>query len=710
MLFLLFIFWVRPTWADSSFFSLAQRTSHPHCWVKYPTSSHRSNQSYACISRSDWILWLNHPAPPHPLLWAQPTSSWKSFSPLILHPEQAAQKKIVTQQKLILSEPLSNPSPSRSSLESAHRFSLPQQIKFWIIHHIEHIREKGSQVLQPYDRLGILRSLIFHEGIHQEPLPMFRRLGFVHLVTTTGIHLYAFRNTLSRILIFLCHLFGIEVRKGLWIRRILSFTCCTFLWLLNGARLGMLRPWSIILLGDFASYLGLKWKRGVPLLLILLLEGVVQSVRFSLDGTPFSQGALFYGLAVGGGLAFVRAYSHSHLGLALGSWVLLALWEAWEEHLISFATPLLSLITLPFICGLIYPSVLILLTLQGLKLDTLAQFGFKIIDSILHQGLDLLTQLSLLPGNLWVTSHRALVFGVLFSSVLMIFLIPQNTLKKRIKLRVSALILLVALRFTNLNLRPHGGENPLPSNEATRILQLDVGQGDAALIFSPQKVGLIDGGSRNALKDLDWLRLLASQQIAKLNWVAVSHLDEDHVGGIYRLARLVPIQCIATPHAPLSSQKENQFQAHLKGLELFYFGEGCIPFPTQVASSKKIKPNSHMGVLFVPLVGGGSFLSTGDLNSEDEPPLGHWAANLSSERSGPKILKVSHHGSKTATSSEFLQLYTPSEAWISVGHRNRYHHPHPSILQRLSDLKIKIRRTDQEGPLSYPPPRKDSRY
>ena len=62
-----------------------------------------------------------------------------------------------------------------------------------------------------------------------------------------------------------------------------------------------------------------------------------------------------------------------------------------------------------------------------------------------------------------------------------------------------------------------------------------------------------------------------------------------------------------------------------------------------------------------------------------------------------EYLKVGHHGSKYATSPEFLELIKPKFAVISVGAKNRYGHPSSETLNRLEQVKAGIERTDLQG-------------
>jgi competence protein ComEC len=86
-------------------------------------------------------------------------------------------------------------------------------------------------------------------------------------------------------------------------------------------------------------------------------------------------------------------------------------------------------------------------------------------------------------------------------------------------------------------------------------------------------------------------------------------------------------------------------------------------------------------------------LFTGDLGPAGEIAIGEMGASLRST-----VLKVSHHGSRTSTSADFLDLVHSSVAVISVGNDNRFGHPAPDVLDRLAGQAIL--RTDESGDIT----------
>jgi competence protein ComEC len=98
---------------------------------------------------------------------------------------------------------------------------------------------------------------------------------------------------------------------------------------------------------------------------------------------------------------------------------------------------------------------------------------------------------------------------------------------------------------------------------------------------------------------------------------------------------------------------------------------------------------------------GVSFLFTGDAPEEVETKLleykGMGMLPSSVQLNSTEILKVSHHGSISASSEKFLRYLNLKTAVISCGKDNEYKHPHAEVLDRLQTAGAKIYRTDQQG-------------
>ena len=242
---------------------------------------------------------------------------------------------------------------------------------------------------------------------------------------------------------------------------------------------------------------------------------------------------------------------------------------------------------------------------------------------------------------------------------------------------------------------------------------LDVGQGDAILLVTAQgRQVLVDGGPdpREALLALG--RRLPPGDRA-LDAVVVTHLDSDHAGGLIgvldRYDAEVVVQGPTSPDSALFHQWESvldQRQHHMVQvgaghhiqldsdvlMEVLYPPLGKVP--------SRIDGNTNNLSVVIRLVYGEvSFLLTGDVEEDVEryllDTLGH---ELRSD-----VLKVAHHGSHSSTSVSFLRAVSPVSAVISAGADNRYGHPHPEVMTRLSaitgDANVFI--TSRDGSVEY---------
>jgi len=93
--------------------------------------------------------------------------------------------------------------------------------------------------------------------------------------------------------------------------------------------------------------------------------------------------------------------------------------------------------------------------------------------------------------------------------------------------------------------------------------------------------------------------------------------------------------------------------------------------------------------------GGTSFLLTGDMEKRIERQLADDGLLWHDD-----VLKVGHHGSRTSSTPELLDLEHPAFGIISAGFDNSYGHPHPLTLAALRERKVTVYRTDEQGLIS----------
>ncbi len=254
----------------------------------------------------------------------------------------------------------------------------------------------------------------------------------------------------------------------------------------------------------------------------------------------------------------------------------------------------------------------------------------------------------------------------------------------------------------------------IPSTGETEVEQIsvhviDVGQGDAILIMTESGNMLIDSGDlgnepRNKLSSY-----LSAQGITSFEYVVFTHPDADHIGSGDYIIENYEVGTVIMPDFEKTTAVYNRLIDAIdeKDVALILIGEdkeiceqagySFVLGPitnTVMGPTEDFKDANEMSVVIKSVYGETSMLFSGDAEKESE------AAMLEMYTKGEldcDILKVGHHGSRTSSTEDFLSEVTPRDVIISCGEGNKYGHPHKETIDKFTEAKYTIYRTDTDG-------------
>jgi len=237
-----------------------------------------------------------------------------------------------------------------------------------------------------------------------------------------------------------------------------------------------------------------------------------------------------------------------------------------------------------------------------------------------------------------------------------------------------------------------------------------VGQGDSLLLVTPEgRTILVDAGGLPLWMHSDFdigeqvvSSYLWARGLDRLDVVAITHPHADHLGGMPSvIANFHPSELWVSTDAPNFELAPILVQAKQAGMrttvwkEAEEFDYGGAHFHVLAPGRDQtgaMRPNDD-SLVFTVGMGGISAL----LEADAEPAT---ERRIVGEHPEAALLKVAHHGSASATSSELLATVHPRYAVISSGVRNVYGHPRREVLERLERAGVKTYRTDEMGAVS----------
>lgn len=233
----------------------------------------------------------------------------------------------------------------------------------------------------------------------------------------------------------------------------------------------------------------------------------------------------------------------------------------------------------------------------------------------------------------------------------------------------------------------------------------DIGQGDASVLVSPhqKEVLMIDTGGKITYEKKEWqksnktynvsdgvIKFLKSKGITKLDYLIISHGDQDHAGDALNIIKKLNVKKVVLNKGSTNSLEKKIINTNVKitnNYNLKYFNVINLNngFYDNENDASLVNYITFLKYKFL-------FMGDAPKNVEEKIIEKYNLFNID-------VLKVGHHGSKTSSSKYFIDKIIPKYSVISVGRNNRYGHPHEEALSNL--INTKILRTDNDGTITF---------
>jgi beta-lactamase superfamily II metal-dependent hydrolase len=244
-------------------------------------------------------------------------------------------------------------------------------------------------------------------------------------------------------------------------------------------------------------------------------------------------------------------------------------------------------------------------------------------------------------------------------------------------------------------------DSEMPPELGTLVVHfIDVGEGDSMLLDIGDTEVLIDGGGKSP----GVVSYIDDYVDGPLEVMVATHPHADHIGGLIAVLDAFEVDEVWLNGDTSTSQTYSQFMSAVNS-------EGC-----QVREARRgdvmqagnltfnvLHPANLSGstndnsIVWSLSYGQIDFLFTGDVEQAAE-------ASMLVQSIVPvpdvEILKVAHHGSRTASSMQFLRVTKPECTIYMAGEGNTYGHPHKEAIDNLCEVGAEIYGTDIHGTIA----------
>jgi len=505
-------------------------------------------------------------------------------------------------------------------------------------------------------------------------------VGGVHLLVVSGLHLgfwVAGFLVLWRLIRRAVAFIRLEtplfmMRFEPWFLILLTATYCS----LAGWGVSLQRAFFMMLVGIWLLYRSGRGRLSLTYAVSLMVVVLVSPLAILQPGFVFSFSAVlilmftFSGRPVDMPVLSVSLLLKAQLVLAVG---MLAVYWLFSQPQ-SLQGIVTNLIAVPLLGVFILPISILVFLFQA---DWLVELYNQVVGFLFHYlGLYLpdAADLSMAPQGWWLLP--LFVIGLWLLS-------PKGG-----GFKVIFIVLLVAMVWGDFSI------------EERRLIVFDAGQGLAVLVSGDGFHGVYDTGAAFSSGFSVGGRVVAPNLrqagVKELDHLVVSHGDNDHAGGLAGLARYVEVKRLISGQYLSGWHPEN---CHSLGEGWHLTEDPLIQWRVFSKESQNVgglNDNNQSCVLQYQ-IGEYRVLMPGDIEKEVERELVlKYGEQLRSD-----ILIAGHHGSKTSSSSVWIEHVAPDYSVVSAGFNNRFGHPHQTVLERFSERGVEVLNTAELGAVEF---------
>ncbi len=531
----------------------------------------------------------------------------------------------------------------------------------------QHMTDQLSSTLGSSPSMALIKALTIGDGnsITQQQWEVFRKTGTTHLVVISGSHIGLIAGLVYFLVLKLWAWTGWLSQSPQKVAAVSAVLVAIFYSGLAGFSVPTQR--SVVMLAIAMTAIILQRNTrpfntlSIALFAVLIFDPLaVLAAGFWLSFLAVS--LIVYAISGRlGQLGLIWSAIKLHWVTSIGLSPLLLLFF----QQVSLIAPLANLIAVPVISLLVVPLALLAVFIMLIS-ETLAGKLFLLVDPVLQGLWWLLVHLAAIPLasiNHAPPSYWALLFAV---PGVLLLLAPLG-----IPGRWLSLVMFLPLVFTDVK-RPESGD--------INMTLLDVGQGLSAVVQTSHHLLVYDTGAKFSTEsDMGQSVLLPffrSQGIAKIDSLIISHGDNDHIGGAASLMRGIATEQVLTS---VPQQLIEYAPINCAAGQTWLWDE--VKFTMLAPQQAFVSENDNSCVLKIQSEHG-TVLMTGDIEATAES----WLVQTYGEALRSDVLIAPHHGSKTSSTTGFLQAVQPDYVLIPAGYRNQFGHPHKDVLARYRQV------------------------